>query len=453
MSQRSKRDHPTRSQAANHDSSRRPSIDATLSRRSFLGAAAAFPLAGSLPTHWVPSADAPDRALLVIELVGGNDGLATVIPGDDLIDRRRPTLTSAARAGAFSIDDDFSLHGSLAGLARRYRDGRLAIVQGVGYEPPDRSHFRSRDIWHSADPTLIRPSGATTGWLGRLCDALSERGASTPGLSVGAVDVPLALRGRHVVVPAIENLDAYTLATGAIGDRERIAELAGREREANDARRRNATDAPRAVDAIRAVADEALRSERRLRDALASYRARAEYPRDRFGQALQLAARVVVCGFGTRVMHVQLAGFDTHANQAPTHAALLAQLDTALDALWVDLEKHGDLDDLVVMVHSEFGRRVAENQSHGTDHGSAGPVFVLGGPTAVASGGLFGGRPDLEDLDDGDLRVTCDFRRVYADVLRAAGFVTRGEDATSTAMLRSVLGAKAPLESTGRWAV
>jgi uncharacterized protein (DUF1501 family) len=387
--------------------------DAAVSRRALLASACIAPLAvsslGRLPARILPAGD--DRTLLVLELVGGNDGLATVFPADtDALFRLRPTLARPAR-DAHRLGDGIGLHPALARVARHYGEGRVAIVQGVGYEPPDRSHFRSRDVWHAADPSLLRPTADTTGWLGRACDRLAAEGAATPGMSIGRIDVPLALRGRTIVAPAVSSLSDYALRIDPLGDRDAAEELA--------ASSRAGANRPDDLDRfVREVADEALRSEQRLKVALSAFRPRAEFPADAFGQTMQLAARIIASGFGTRVLHAQLGGFDTHAAQAATHTALLTQLDEGLGALLDDLQARDALARTTIVVHSEFGRRVAENASLGTDHGAAAPVFVLGGSVR---GGVYGTAPDLSDLDDGDVRVTCDFRRVYADALRLAG--------------------------------
>lgn len=389
-------------------------------RRDVLHAAALAPLAARVPStsrvpvRWLPGAD--DVTLVVVELEGGNDGLNTLIPIEDARwARARPSLSSV-RAGAHRIGDgEFALHPALGRAAARFASGDAAVVHGVGYAPPDRSHFHSRDIWHTADPTLDRTRVATSGWLGRAADRLAAAGAAVPGLALGGLRVPLALRGEQVVVPAIDSLEGYALRVDPIAGpepKDAIVELVGTGGDAGD------------LEAfLRDVGREALATERSLTSALAGYRAKVDYPDDDFGRAMQLAARVVVSGFGARLLHVTLSGFDTHANQAPLHAALLAQLDSGLGALLDDLAAHGRLGRTVVFVHSEFGRRVAENRSHGTDHGAAAPVFVFGGGVRP---GLVGAPPDLADLDDGDVRPTTDFRRVYADLLGRLGVPVAG---------------------------
>jgi uncharacterized protein (DUF1501 family) len=381
-----------------------------LTRRDLLRRAAAVPLAGAAGgLRWLPGGD--DAALVVLELEGGNDGLNTVIPLDDARwAAARPQLAQV-RNGAHALGGGFALHPALAALARRCRDGQAAIVHGAGYPGPDRSHFRSRDIWHVADPAHVAATAATTGWLGRAADWLAARGAAVPGLGVGSDQLPLVLQGRSVVVPVLQRLQDYQLLTDAAEGkgalrREAVLEVVAGAR-------------PPAGDALGAflaeVAATAVAGAERLRERLAAYRPRAQYPDTELGRKLALLARVLVSGFGTRLAHVTLGGFDTHARQLPAHDALLRQLDGALGALLGDLDAHGALGRTVVLVHSEFGRRVAQNKSQGTDHGAAAPVFVCGGGVKP---GCHGRAPDLGDLDQGDLRATCDFRALYAALLR-----------------------------------
>lgn len=380
------------------------------SRRDVLRTAALAPLATSfrLPLRWLPGGD--DRTLVVLELAGGNDGLDTVMPIEDARWARvRPTLSSSRHGAHRLADTDFWFHPALGGLAKRYADGRVAVVHGVGYTPPDRSHFHSRDVWHCADPSLVRVTADTTGWLGRAAEELAARGASLPGAAIGSLRVPLCLRSKRLEVPALARLEDYALLVDpAAADRDASREALGE----------LVRGGPGDGDLAR-VAAAALDQSERLEKALARYRPRATWPAGGLADALQLAARVIVAGFGTRLIHVEYGGFDTHATQAPAHDALLRQLDVALVAFLDELAAQGALDRTLVLVHSEFGRRVAENRSQGTDHGAAASAFVCGG--APLRGGLHGSHPDLGDLDDGDLRCTTDFRRVYAEMLRFAG--------------------------------
>lgn len=402
-------------------------MNVALDRRAFVRSLSAPFWASLLPASalrravWLPRGDA--RTLVVLELQGGNDGLNTVVPVDDAAyAQARPTLAQV-RHGALPLGNGFALHGALAAVAARVGGGSAAIVHGVGYDPPDRSHFRSRDIWHTADPAHDRVRQDTTGWLGRAADWLASKGAGLPAAALGGVEVPLVLKTRTVVVPSLERAEDFALRTVDGSAQRALAELPG------DGGAVAAGDgSPLAFAAATAAA--AVAQAESLRTGLQRYRAQADYPDGDFAGALQLCARVAVAGFGTRLFHVALGGFDTHAQQLATHDGLLRQLDRALGALLLDLDGHGKLQDTVVFVHSEFGRRVRENQSLGTDHGAAAPVLLLGGDVRA---GLHGTAPDLDKLVDGDVPPTTDFRAVYGSLLRWLGI-----DAAA------VLGAQAP---------
>lgn len=372
-----------------------------MNRRELLAAAALAPLGMSM--RWLPAGNA--RCLIVLELEGGNDGLNTVIPLEDEAYAQARPLLSEVRGSALDVGSGLGLHQSMAGMHRLFAADKLAIVHGVGYPRPDRSHFRSRDIWHTADPGFERRSASSSGWLGRAADAIAEQSA-VPALSLGGLQVPLAMQGKRVVVPTLEKVEDYQVLVDA-GAREEILELVNGAK-AEDELRSFLADIGRA-----ATADA-----ERLRQSLAGYQAAAEYPDTALGRSLQLLARILVSGFGTRLFHLSLSGFDTHARQAPAHAGLWQQIDVAVEAFMQDMAAQGMSKDLLLLVHSEFGRRVAENKSQGTDHGAAAPVFLLGDPVKP---GLHGDAPSLTDLDDGDLKMSCDFRRVYADMLRWAG--------------------------------
>ena len=381
----------------------------SIDRRSFLSGLGAVPLLWGTRSlgAWVPRGN--DRTLIVLELAGGNDGLNTVIPtGDAAYTRLRPKL-SAVQKGAFALADGTSLHPALAQLHAAVTAGRATVVHGVGYPNPDRSHFRSRDIWHVADPTHVRVAAGTTGWLGRAADELLAGSEGMPAAAIGGLEVPLVLRGRHAAVPSLRRVDDFRWL--AAHRREPLAMAAPTRalvtgsvaKDAGDLRAFVAATAQRSVQ----LADE-------LGRALTRYTPRADYPESALGRELQLAAQLVVSGFGTRLLHLAYGGFDTHARQLPTHAGLLTGLDAGLAALVADLQAHGRADSVVVLVHSEFGRRAAENASQGTDHGAAAPAFVLLGG---ARGGVIGTPPDLGKLDDGDPIATLDFRCVYRDLL------------------------------------
>jgi uncharacterized protein (DUF1501 family) len=342
---------------------------------------------------------AGERILVVVQLSGGNDGLNTVVPHrQDAYARARPSLALAADA-LHRLDDDHGLHPALGELGKLHDEGKLATVHGVGVAQPDRSHFRSLEIWHSADPD--RPARGI-GWLGRLADQIAARSSGAlPALHVGGGDVPLALMGERILAPSLADERALALE-----------ELPGLAETRDSFTRREGGGADLAF--LRSAARTAYRASREL-ETVASRATGASYPEHALAQKLRLVARLIAGGFDTRLFHLSLDGFDTHARQAPLHAALLSELGASLSAFQRDLEASGAAPRVVTFVHSEFGRRVEENASRGTDHGAAAPVFLVGG---ALTRGVFGTAPDLGALVDGDVPATTDFRALYTTLER-----------------------------------
>ncbi len=346
---------------------------------------------------------ADGRVLVVVNFQGGNDGLNTLVPfGMAPYYTFRPTL-AVAPGDVLRINDTVGLNPALAKLKAMYDKGQVAIVQGVGYPNPDFSHFRSTEIWQTAAPT----SYLSTGWLGRYLDA-AKLPADNLFNAVAIADVlPEVLVADTVDVAAIAQLDGYGLASDrnkAVGRDEFHAIVA-------DA---NLPFRSPYLAQVAQVEDHAQRGAEELPQLVAGYKAAATYPATPIGRSLALAAQIVGTKLGTRVLFVQLGSFDTHTTQKGTQDRLLAEFADAIDAFYTDLAAHGDDGRVLTMTFSEFGRRVAENASRGTDHGTAAPVFVIGGGV---KGGLYGDHPSLADLDNGNLRFTTDFRSVYATVL------------------------------------
>ena len=284
----------------------------------------------------------------------------------------------------------------MGALGELYDEGRLSVVQGVGYHDPNRSHFRSLEIWHSADP-LGTPDGV--GWIGRMADrVLADNPGSMPALHVGNEDIPLALRGETAAPSSMA--DEKSLRLSALpGLAAQRAELL-----------RTGTRARGELAFLRAAASAAYDASRRLEQAVSSAEV-GEYPGLDLARKLRLVAKIVRGGFDTRFFLITLGGFDTHARQAALHAAKLEELSRSLAAFQRDLARDGLEQRVRTLVHSEFGRRAAENGSRGTDHGAAAPVFLLGDPS---SGGMRGTAPDLERLVEGDVPYALDFRSLYA---------------------------------------
>jgi uncharacterized protein (DUF1501 family) len=337
-----------------------------------------------------------DRVLVVVQLEGGNDGLNTVVPYrmDDYY-RRRPSI-AVPRAAVRRLDDEIGLHPEMAGLHSLFEEGRLAVVQGVGYPDPDRSHFRSTEIWESAD---LAGGAARSGWLGRcLCHAETPRRSLLPGVALGARAIPQALSADPMRAAAVESLEAFRVrgeglsAEQAALERQLLADLAALPR----------IDPEGSLEFVRASLATSLAAAERLHEAISRIRSAVAYPDFALARKLR------------QVAQVHLGGFDTHASQGPAHALLLRELSQSLKAFLDDLAAQGEIDRVLVMTFSEFGRRVEENGSLGTDHGTAAPLLMAGGRV---KGGVFERHPPLDDLADGDFRFSIDFRRVYATAI------------------------------------
>jgi uncharacterized protein (DUF1501 family) len=393
----------------------------TTSRRRFLAAVSAASATSGLlslsplaPRFLTESAawgaeQSGEKILVVVQLSGGNDGVNTVIPyRDERYTKARPSLAQGDGA-VLKIGNDLGLHPNMRGFEKLLEAKQLAIIQGVGYPNPNRSHFESMDIWHTCRTDLpMVKSDRTTGWLGRSLDARKAAGQSDSALALhlGQEVQPLALAGREVQCPSIRSLDQFRLDTAG-----------------NEARRQLIESTIKPVrtldnDLLKFVSTRstgALEVSRRMESAGQNYKTDVAYPQSGLSEKMKQIAQLIDAGLGTRIYYVALDGFDTHSDQAGAHAALLEQLGGALAAFTEDLAKHGHLDRVATLVFSEFGRRVKENASRGTDHGAAAPVFVVGGKVKP---GLLGNHPDLSDLDDGDLKHHTDFRSIYAALLQ-----------------------------------
>ncbi len=341
--------------------------------------------------------------LVVLQLAGGNDALSMIIPyGDDAYHRARPTLGRAAR-DVLKLDDTIGLNPNLTGLKNLLEQKHLAIVQGVGYPNPSRSHFRSMDVWQSAQPQTEHP---LSGWLGRYFDQTCG-GEPDPhvGLAIGQ-SLPLAMSGGRVTPLALENPDRYRYRGP---DPQRFEALNQLPRNSDEA---NANQS--ALQFITRTAIDAQRSSRRIRDLAGGISSRNGYPATQLGQQLRTVAAMICGNLGSRVYYVTLGGFDTHVQQQGRHDALMRQLGESIEAFWKDLSSAREAERVMMMTFSEFGRRVSQNASGGTDHGAAAGLFLIGPKLPAA---IFNPHPSLTDLDQGDLRWQVDFRSVYATLL------------------------------------
>lgn len=382
-------------------------------RREFvklLGTAGLVSLAGPAPRMWstvaaAASAASAGRILVLVQMAGGNDGLNTVVPiSNDAYYRARPAL-AIGQGSALKLNDELGLHPAMTGFRDLWDAGRLAIVEGVGYPHPDRSHFRSMDVWHAADTAEV----LKTGWVGRALDAtISAPQGPWEAMCLGMDRLPLACLGERVVPPTIQRVEEFRLESAG-----KAAPAAG-SAVWKQALQESSSAGGGDLEFLRRSARSAVSSAERLASLAGNYRSSVSYPSSGLAQRLKLVAQMITADLPARIYFVSIEGFDTHSQQLPGHAALLGELSGAVSAFIADLDEHGRGQEVLVATFSEFGRRVAENGSLGTDHGAASVSLAI---TPAGKGGLYGQRPSLIDLDDGDPKFTTDFRRVYATLL------------------------------------
>jgi uncharacterized protein (DUF1501 family) len=371
-------------------------------RREFLKRSSLLSLAPTVPAFLANTAHAvqtkqDDRILVVIQLDGGNDGINTVVPFKDEGYRKHRTRLQLPPSRLIKLDDDVALHPSLGDFGKLWESDRLAIVQGVGYPNPNRSHDVSMAIWQTC--SFDQKEHNTHGWLGRALDQTKRPQDGSPAaLLIGNEQPPIAIRGRRSVAAAINRIDEFTLPKTAV-----------------TAKPDPKTSSDDLTSFIQRSSLDALATAERLSELAAKPDSGTSYPNSELATRLRLVSRLIKVGFGTRVFYAVQSGYDTHAAQLPTHSILLRDFSRAIFAFLEDL-RASQLDDRVaILCFSEFGRRVKENASLGTDHGTAGPVFLVG-PNVKP--GLHAKTPSLSDLSKGDLQMSVDFRRVYASVLQ-----------------------------------
>lgn len=343
-----------------------------------------------------------NRCLVLINLQGGNDGLNCVVPhGNPQYYQVRPTI-GVARNDVLAINDQVGLNPNMKSFKAMYDKGMVAVVQGVGYPNPDHSHFRSTEIWQTAAPTTYEH----TGWLGRYLDEAGlPKNNLFNGVAIAQV-LPEALVANKTDVPAVAQLNGY----GLISDRNSSARTAFTELVGDS---RLPFTSPY-LSHVAEIEDHAQKGSEELPKLVAGYKTSASYPSTPLGRSLALAAQIIGSNLGTRVLYVQHGSFDTHVQQKATQDRLLGEFSDAMKAFYDDLAAHGADNRVLTMTFSEFGRRIAENASRGTDHGEASPLFLVGGGV---KGGLYGTYPDLSDTNMGNVKFGTDFRSVYATVL------------------------------------
>ena len=372
-----------------------------INRRRFLIASAGAGAAGLLSTAVAVSwpdlmRAAQDRplpanagVLVIVTLYGGNDGINTLIPyADNAYHDARPDLAYAP-GDVIHLDEQLGLNPAMKGLAQLWNQRQLAIVRGVGYPRPDHSHFRSMDIWQTASPA----EPVSTGWIGRWLDANGDD--PLRAVNIGPVLPPLAVGEKYTA--------AALSPGGAAGKAEKFDAIMTA----------LGNDDPNDTPAMAAVC-KAYRAARTADTAFASVKPSDE-GRNSLATQLSMVASAVKARVPTRVYTVQLSGFDTHANERATQQRLLQTLDEAVARFLQEMSGDPYGKNVVLLAYSEFGRRVRANASQGTDHGTAGPVFVAG---VSVRGGFYGEEPSLTNLDNGDLKFTTDFRDVYYELLK-----------------------------------
>jgi uncharacterized protein (DUF1501 family) len=397
-----------------------------ISRRQFVkGGMAAFTVTFAAPellSDLARAQGARARNLVVLYLGGGNDALSTLISyNDPSYYSRRPTIAVPAanvlQVGADSSRVALGLHPRLTGLRQIFDQGKLALIQRTGYPNQTRSHFLGTDIWSTANPS----NSAGTGWVGRYLDSLPSPVDALAGWNTTR-DLPRVLQAEKVPVPAIPNPQQYAFASPNTGN---LAEATAARNAAVRINSHVPVDRPQL-----AFVYESARAAMATLDrvaTVASYTGTITYPGSAFSQAMRAVAGAIVRGIGTRVFYVTTGGFDTHSNQNPnavngTYYGLMGTLNDGLTAFYNDLRNQGLLEDTLVMTFSEFGRRISENGSQGTDHGAAAMMMVMGGRV---NGGLYGtaaslsanpSNPTLEN-NAGDVTFETDFRSVYARII------------------------------------
>jgi uncharacterized protein (DUF1501 family) len=377
-------------------------------RRDFLRSSTLVALAPTIPAFLAHTARATvpardGRLLVVIQLDGGNDGINTVVPLKDVGYAKHRRVLRLPTDKLLKVNPELGLHPDMGDASKLLEDGRLALVQGVGYPNPNRSHFKSLAIWHSANVNLSKEdradadTKASFGWIGQALDEGQKPVDGSPAAQfVGSGSLPLALYSRRSVAAAVTRVeDSILLMKGAA-----IAD--------------GSADGSDLATFLRRSTLDAYATSERMASVLRADDTGARYPATGLAGRLRVIARLIKAGGGTRVFYTLQPGYDTHIAQLPPHANLLGELSGGLKAFLDDLAAAKLADRVVVLCFSEFGRRVEENGSRGTDHGTAGPVFLAG---SKVKAGLVGETPKLLDLEDGDLKMSIDFRRVYASVL------------------------------------
>ncbi len=347
-----------------------------------------------------------EKALVVVQLSGGNDTLNTVVPYNDGLyyDFRQKVKLDGDKV--LPISDGLGFNPSMAPIKRLWDEGKVAVINGIGYPNPNRSHFRSMDIWHTALPDDI----GRDGWLGLTTRELDPKGDNVLTAVNFGRGLPRALSVRGVPVASVGNLETYGLFPDVQDEMMRNFAL-----EAFSQMYGGSQGRDRVMDFLGQTGRDALKGADILRTAPEQYASTVEYAANPIAQSLKNVAQTLFADLGTRIFYTQHGSFDTHSGEIETHSKLWDEVAGAIGDFYDDLREHGREDDVAILVFSEFGRRIKDNGS-GTDHGSGGSAFVIGGQV---NGGMYGNYPSIapEDQLEGDLQFNNDFRTTYSTLL------------------------------------
>lgn len=349
-----------------------------------------------------------EKSLVVVQLSGGNDYLNTVIPyGDDEYYDFRKTV-HIAQDSVLPIDSTYGFNPHLGPIKRLFDEGKVAVINGIGYDNPNRSHFRSMDIWHTALPDEI----GTEGWLGRVIREIDPKGENVlTGVNFGR-GLPRALGVRGVPVASVGNLETYGLFTDIEDEETRNLALRAFAHMYGGVQGKDPV-----LDFLGQTGTDALKGADILRTAPQQYSSTIEYASNPISQSLRSVAQVLFADLGTRVFYTQHGSFDTHSGELISHAKLWDEVSSGIGDFYDDLKEHGREDEVIILVFSEFGRRIKDNGS-GTDHGSGGVAFIIG---SEIKGGMYGQYPSIKEADqlEGDLHFNNDFRSTYSTIIES----------------------------------
>ena len=349
---------------------------------------------------------AREKSLVVVQLSGGNDYLNTIVPyGDDEYYDFRKTV-HINQESVLPVDGTYGFNPNLGPIKHLYDEGKVAVINGIGYDNPNRSHFRSMDIWHTALPDEI----GNEGWLGRVIRDIDPSGENVlTGVNFGR-GLPRALGVRGVPVASVGNLETYGLFTDIEDEATRSLALRAFAHMYGGVQGKDPV-----LDFLGQTGSNALKGADILRTAPEKYSSSIEYAANPISQSMKSVAQVLFADLGTRVFYTQHGSFDTHSGELTSHAKLWQEVSGAIGDFYDDLKEHGREDEVVVLVFSEFGRRIKDNGS-GTDHGSGGVAFVIG---SEVKGGMYGQYPSIREADqlEGDLHFNNDFRSTYSTII------------------------------------